>query len=110
MAQSTYNLHTTLMKNLPQVYLKFLQSVRRRFLVMKHRLFHSQMISLVLDGPNDDPYLYHVMVFYHTLFRSPTMTTAAPRRWHDSAHASPTGPAPATYTVDPGPTPAVTAP
>ena len=36
--------------------------------------------------------------------------TAAPSSWHDAAHASPTGPAPATYTVDPVPTPAVTAP
>lgn len=41
---------------------------------------------------------------------SPTMTHAAPRRWQEAAHASPTGPAPATYTVDPGRTPAVYAP
>ncbi len=27
---------------------------------------------------------------------SPTMTHAAPRSWHDAAHARPTGPAPAT--------------
>src|SRR6187399_779331 len=33
---------------------------------------------------------------------SPTMTTAAPRRWQDAAHARPTGPAPATYTMEPG--------
>src|SRR5690606_30002818 len=38
------------------------------------------------------------------------MTTAAPSRWADVAAASPTGPAPATYTVEPTPTPAVTAP
>ena len=38
---------------------------------------------------------------------SPTITTAAPSRWHDAAQASPTGPAPATYTVDPVVTPAV---
>jgi hypothetical protein len=39
--------------------------------------------------------------------RSPTMTTAAPRSCAEWAAASPTGPAPATYTVDPVPTPAV---
>ena len=45
-----------------------------------------------------------------SLFRSPTMTTAAPSRYADVAAARPTGPAPATYTVDPGCTPAVNAP
>ncbi len=38
------------------------------------------------------------------------MTTAAPSRNADAAAASPTGPAPAMYTVEPGPTPAVTQP
>src|ERR1039458_10838456 len=42
--------------------------------------------------------------------RSPTITTAAPSKWQDAAQARPTGPAPATYTTDPGPTPALTAP
>src|SRR5213076_785523 len=42
--------------------------------------------------------------------RSPTITTAAPSNWAEYAAARPTGPAPATYTVEPGPTPAVTAP
>ena len=32
---------------------------------------------------------------------SPTITTAAPSRWQEAAHARPTGPAPATYTVEP---------
>eukprot|EP00976_Prorocentrum_cordatum_P001175 23787-Prorocentrum_minimum.AAC.3 len=41
---------------------------------------------------------------------SPTMTTAAPSSCAEAAHASPTGPAPATYTVLPGFTPAVKAP
>ncbi|MOA22440.1 hypothetical protein D3C78_1429960 [compost metagenome] len=41
---------------------------------------------------------------------SPTITTAAPSRRAEAAAASPTGPAPAIYTVLPGPTPAVTAP
>ena len=41
---------------------------------------------------------------------SPTITTAAPSSWLACAHASPTGPAPATYTVEPVVTPAVTAP
>ena len=41
---------------------------------------------------------------------SPTMTHAAPRRWHDAAAARPTGPAPATYTVAPGLTSAWIAP
>ena len=43
-------------------------------------------------------------------FKSPTMTTEAPRRCAEYAAASPTGPAPATYTVEPVVTPAVTAP
>ena len=38
---------------------------------------------------------------------SPTMTAAAPRICAEYAAASPTGPAPATYTVDPVVTPAV---
>src|SRR6478672_1871781 len=42
--------------------------------------------------------------------RSATATTAAPSRYADVAAARPTGPAPATYTVDPGRTPAVMAP
>src|SRR6266511_2280038 len=41
---------------------------------------------------------------------SPTITTAAPSRWQEVAQASPTGPAPATYTVEPVVTPAVKAP
>ena len=40
--------------------------------------------------------------------RSPTMTTAAPNNLAEAAAARPTGPAPATYTVDPTPTPALT--
>ena len=43
-------------------------------------------------------------------FMSATMTTAAPSRWAEVAQASPTGPAPATYTVEPVVTPAVQAP
>ena len=39
--------------------------------------------------------------------RSPTITTAAPSSSAEYAAASPTGPAPATYTVDPVVTPAV---
>ena len=38
------------------------------------------------------------------------MTTAAPSSCADAAAASPTGPAPATYTVEPTVVPAVTAP
>ena len=38
------------------------------------------------------------------------MTTAAPSSCAPAAAASPTGPAPAMYTVEPGFTPAVTAP
>src|SRR5436190_28162 len=45
-----------------------------------------------------------------SLFISPTMTTAAPSKCADAAHAKPTGPPPATYTVDPVVTPAVKAP
>src|ERR1039458_1856641 len=41
---------------------------------------------------------------------SPTITHAAPSNWQQAAQASPTGPAPATYTMEPGPTPAETAP
>ena len=41
---------------------------------------------------------------------SPTMTTAAPSSWAAWAAASPTGPAPAMYTVDPVVTPAETQP
>src|SRR5205085_11253473 len=43
-------------------------------------------------------------------FRSPTMTAAAPRNCAEAAQARPTGPPPATYTVEPEVTPAVTAP
>ncbi|MCY1177625.1 hypothetical protein D9M73_179410 [compost metagenome] len=45
-----------------------------------------------------------------TVLTSPTITTAAPNRRAEAAAARPTGPAPAIYTVLPGPTPAVTAP
>ena len=41
---------------------------------------------------------------------SPTIVTAAPSKRAEAAAAMPTGPAPATYTVAPGTTPAVTAP
>jgi hypothetical protein len=41
---------------------------------------------------------------------SPTITTAAPSSCAEYAQARPTGPAPATYTVDPVRTPAVKAP
>src|ERR1700730_4104336 len=44
------------------------------------------------------------------LLESEEITTAAPRRWQDAAHARPTGPAPAINTVVPGPTPASIAP
>ena len=40
-------------------------------------------------------------------FMSPTMTTDAPSSCAEYAQARPTGPAPATYTVDPVVTPAV---
>ena len=43
-------------------------------------------------------------------FISPTTTTDASNRWQQAVHARPTGPAPATQTVVPGPSPAVTAP
>src|SRR6266516_3044749 len=43
-------------------------------------------------------------------FRSPTITTAAPSSQHEVAQARPTGPAPATYTVEPVVTPAEKAP
>ena len=43
-------------------------------------------------------------------FMSPTITAAAPSSWDDTAAASPTGPAPAMYTVDLVVTPAETQP
>src|SRR5260370_32447551 len=43
-------------------------------------------------------------------FRSETITAAAPSKWQAAAQAKPTGPAPATNTFVPGPTPAETAP
>jgi len=38
------------------------------------------------------------------------MTQAAPNSFAEAAAARPTGPAPAIYTIEPGPTPAVTQP